>query len=200
MGKTIDMFTKREVETTVRWPAAGFVALAAQGRISLSDSAAQVGAALEQMGVPKVDILVGFEQLTSAGLVAWKPTKRGDAEGAVRRVWEAWSKALMRARPTKRIEPKLTADRAAHIRARLREYTEQVLLDAVDGFFADEWWRERIERAELDHCMSNGARLERYAEAGRALREAAEVDAVPDPLDGVDQPYDDDSMFRGGAR
>lgn len=73
---------------------------------------------------------------------------------------------------------KLTPERLAALRAALVLYDEDQLAEAIDGHAADAWAAgdNGLGRAfdDIGWMLATGERVERYSEAGAALREEAE--------------------------
>jgi hypothetical protein len=159
---------------TFPWPASGVYALALAGRVDLALPATKLTLALRDAGLPAPVAVEAMAQLAALGLCS-APRELVERAGAVERIFEAWVSAAVKS-GARRFAPKLTKDRRAHIAARLRDYTEQQCLDAVRGIWADEWWRDHLERLDVEHAFSSGSRLERYAQPGQRARELDEAD------------------------
>lgn len=123
-------------------------------------------------------------------LAATPPARSADAlqldvylahRAAEHRLFGRW--LAMWGKSPKRV--KLTPERLAALRAALVMYDEDQLAEAIDGHAADAWAAgdNQYGRAfdDIAWMLGRGDRVERYSEAGAALREEAEQAAQRRP-------------------
>jgi hypothetical protein len=79
---------------------------------------------------------------------------------AVRRIFEKWAGMLIANDPDA-TGRKLTDARRKSIRARLRDYPEATLLQAVEGIFCSQFHVEK-KFTDIASCFSNGEKVDRF--------------------------------------
>lgn len=85
---------------------------------------------------------------------------RAKESEAVGRIFDRWAEMLMLNDPdtTRR---KLTPERRKHIRARLQDYSESDLLDAVEGIFCSKFHVDG-KHTDIASCFSNSTKVDRF--------------------------------------
>jgi hypothetical protein len=79
---------------------------------------------------------------------------------AITRIFNRWAEMLMANDPDA-TGRKLTQDRRSHIRARLRDYSEETLLLAVEGIFCSEFHVTK-KFTDIASCFGNSEKVDRF--------------------------------------